>query len=302
KAVAVYKHALKLDPSLIDVHAKLADLYHLLGLMQDAMVEYKTVAEFYECAGLQQEHLAALKKVIDICPTAPSHVALAEAYLKYGETEDAVRKFAHAARMSFDQNSRGDWEVLNQRISALDPAAIDRPTWARIFIDMRAHGLDPLADESHERYAEKHPERKRMIWMGLDPNSDADTEQYMGHGSLIDEMRDPVTGELPGPPERVAEAVAREMDEGERTRATLGFDEVLSLARDNRHTEAAALMTSLVKQGVVEPEDLAQLVGTLTSLDSLRTLLVRAARETPTRPLRDVLEEIGLSDLLDKDV
>ena len=40
KAVAVYKQILKLDPRLVDVILKLAELYRQLGLMSDAMQHF----------------------------------------------------------------------------------------------------------------------------------------------------------------------------------------------------------------------------------------------------------------------
>src|SRR6201987_1208369 len=41
KAVAVYKQILKLDPRLVDVILKLAELYCPLGLMSDAVQHYE---------------------------------------------------------------------------------------------------------------------------------------------------------------------------------------------------------------------------------------------------------------------
>ena len=47
KAVAVYKQILKLDPRLVDVILKLAELYRQLGLMSDAMQHYESVAAHF---------------------------------------------------------------------------------------------------------------------------------------------------------------------------------------------------------------------------------------------------------------
>ena len=44
KAVAVYKQILKLDPRLVEVNLKLAELYRQLGLLSDAMQHAKSVA------------------------------------------------------------------------------------------------------------------------------------------------------------------------------------------------------------------------------------------------------------------
>src|SRR6185369_2483410 len=44
KAIFVYKQILKLDPRLVDVILKLADLYRQSGYMNEAMQHYESVA------------------------------------------------------------------------------------------------------------------------------------------------------------------------------------------------------------------------------------------------------------------
>src|ERR1700723_3030767 len=57
KAAAVFKQVLKLNPALLDVNLKLAELYQQLGLMNDSMQQYQMVAANYEKAGNGQASL-----------------------------------------------------------------------------------------------------------------------------------------------------------------------------------------------------------------------------------------------------
>ena len=51
KAVALYKQVLKLDPDLVDVNLKLAELHQQLRLMSEAMAYFQVVANHYDKQG-----------------------------------------------------------------------------------------------------------------------------------------------------------------------------------------------------------------------------------------------------------
>ena len=51
--------ALALDPRLVEVNQRLADLYKQLGLLSDAMMQFETVAAFFHREGKTREALAA---------------------------------------------------------------------------------------------------------------------------------------------------------------------------------------------------------------------------------------------------
>ena len=61
KAVAVYKQILKLDPRLVDVNLKLAELYRQLGLLSDAMQHFEQVAGHFHREGNTKDALATLR-------------------------------------------------------------------------------------------------------------------------------------------------------------------------------------------------------------------------------------------------
>jgi len=68
KAVAVYKQILKIDPRLVDVNLKLAELYRQLGLLSDAMQQFELVAAFYHREGRTKEALSTIKELADLDP------------------------------------------------------------------------------------------------------------------------------------------------------------------------------------------------------------------------------------------
>ena len=94
KAVTVYKNILRLNPSLLDVNQKLADLYEKMGLVSDAIHQYQIVANMLEQKGMDKEVMAVRKQIVAIAPDTPSHrVRLAEAYQLCGEEESALNEY-----------------------------------------------------------------------------------------------------------------------------------------------------------------------------------------------------------------
>ena len=65
KAVAVYKQILKLDPRLVEVHLKLAELYRQLGLMSDAMIHFESVATHFHREGKTKEALDTIRQLVE---------------------------------------------------------------------------------------------------------------------------------------------------------------------------------------------------------------------------------------------
>ena len=62
KAVALYKQVLKLNPNLLDVNLKLAELHQQLQLMCEAMAYFQIVANHYDKAGDTKSSLDTLEE------------------------------------------------------------------------------------------------------------------------------------------------------------------------------------------------------------------------------------------------
>ena len=108
KAVAVYKQILKLDPRLIEVNLKLAELYRQLGLMSDAMRQFEAVAGHFHREGKTKEALATVRQLVELDPeNVATRIKLAELYSKEGMTDEAIVEFTKACDY-LRQNKRED--------------------------------------------------------------------------------------------------------------------------------------------------------------------------------------------------
>ena len=117
KAVAVYKQILKIDPRLVDVNLKLAELYRQLGLMSDAMQHFEAVAAHFHREGNTRDALAAVRKLVDLDPeNIATRIKLAELYSKEGMTQDAVSAFAVACDQLRRQGRQDDFIKVAERL------------------------------------------------------------------------------------------------------------------------------------------------------------------------------------------
>ena len=141
KAVALYKQVLKLDPSLVTVNLKLAELHQQLQLVGEAMAYYQVVANHYDKSGDTRSSLDTLKKMVDLDPdNIPSRVKLAELYARENMPKDAVVEFRRAADY-LKRNSRvDDYMRVSERISVLEP---DNLPLAKELAEHYLRGGDP---------------------------------------------------------------------------------------------------------------------------------------------------------------
>ena len=117
KAVAVYKQILKLDPRLVDVILKLAELYRQLGLMSDAMQHFESVAAHFHREGNTKEALATVKKLVDLDPeNIATRIKLAELYSKEALVEEAVTEFTVACEQLRRQGRQDDFLKVAERL------------------------------------------------------------------------------------------------------------------------------------------------------------------------------------------
>ncbi|HEU0037567.1 MAG TPA: tetratricopeptide repeat protein [Kofleriaceae bacterium] len=117
KAVAVYKQILKLDPRLVDVILKLAELYRQLGLMSDAMQHFESVAAHFHREGNTKEALATVKKLVDLDQeNIATRIKLAELYSKEGLVDDAAKEFTVACDQLRRQNRQDDFIKVAERL------------------------------------------------------------------------------------------------------------------------------------------------------------------------------------------
>jgi pilus assembly protein FimV len=117
KAVAVYRQILKLDPRLVDVILRLAELYRQLGLMSEAMQHYESVAAHFHREGNTKEALATVKKLVDLDPeNIATRIKLAELYSKEGLVEEASHEFQVACEQLRRQGRQDDFIKVAERL------------------------------------------------------------------------------------------------------------------------------------------------------------------------------------------
>jgi len=122
KAVALYKQVLKLDPNLIDINIKLAELHQHLQLLGEAMAYYQIVANHYDKQGDTRASLEVLKKMVDLDPdNVASRVKLADLYVREGLNAEAMSEFSRAAEHLKRNNRIDDYLRVAERLSAMDP-------------------------------------------------------------------------------------------------------------------------------------------------------------------------------------
>ncbi|MDP3156173.1 MAG: tetratricopeptide repeat protein [Archangium sp.] len=122
KAVALYKQVLKLDPSLMEVNIKLAELHQQLQLMGEAMAYFQIVATHWDKQGDTRRSLEVLRKMVDLDPdNVASRVKLADLYVREGLNAEAAGEFTKAAE-HLKRNSRtDDYLRVAERLSSLQP-------------------------------------------------------------------------------------------------------------------------------------------------------------------------------------
>src|SRR5207302_2472298 len=100
KAIAIYKKINKLDPSKLDVYAKLADLYAKQGLAMEAKSQYQVLADYYIKHGDAPNALGIYKKISELDPNSINvHVKLADLHSQAGQTAEALKEYDRVGRM-----------------------------------------------------------------------------------------------------------------------------------------------------------------------------------------------------------
>ena len=98
KAAAIYKNILKLDPTLIDINLKLAELYMKLEMIPDAVTQFRIALQAYELASDKEKLLTIGKKLVDIDPSPLNRRKLAEIYLTNRMTKEALAQYGILAQ------------------------------------------------------------------------------------------------------------------------------------------------------------------------------------------------------------
>lgn len=97
KAIAIYNKISRLKPDLIEVSAKLAQLYQAKGSVAEARTHYTTVAEQYTKSGKKAEALFVWKQIANLDPNNTEiYLKIADACWQDQQKEEAANAYIEA--------------------------------------------------------------------------------------------------------------------------------------------------------------------------------------------------------------
>ncbi len=117
KAVAVFKQVQKLAPNDIEVRLALAGLYQQIGLINDAIAQYREAIALQAQAGLTLERLKTAQKMLELDPeNARLRVTLGEEFSREGMIEEAVHEFRAAAEVLKRKGQTEEYILVAERL------------------------------------------------------------------------------------------------------------------------------------------------------------------------------------------
>jgi pilus assembly protein FimV len=122
KAIAIYKKIIKLDPTLLEVYEKLADLYHRQGMVNEARTQYQVLADYYLKHDRSAAAIAIYRRMAELEPDDPSHhVRLAELYRREERFEEAMGEYRAIAELMLQHRKGAEAARVFERALDIDP-------------------------------------------------------------------------------------------------------------------------------------------------------------------------------------
>jgi len=126
KAIAIFKKINKLDPSKLDIYAKLADLYAKQGLAMEAKSQYQVLADYYLKHGDPGNALTIYKKISELDPSSINvHVKLADLYSQNNKTADALKEYDRVGRMLLKRGMLDEAVQVFKKALKIDAANVE---------------------------------------------------------------------------------------------------------------------------------------------------------------------------------
>lgn len=126
KAIAMYKKLTKLSPHSFESIQRLAELYTVQGLYNDARAQYVLVAESQLKAGNNDDAAKSFQKILELDPdNAAMQTKLAGLYIKLGKKTEARAIYFTAAQSLYAKQSMEAADDALARVLSLDPKNVD---------------------------------------------------------------------------------------------------------------------------------------------------------------------------------
>ena len=125
KSIAVFKKALKIDPSRIEISEKLAGVYADRGLVGNAIGDYLKAAKAYLGQGNFEASLAVYRKISNLDrENADILLEIAEMCRKEGHNDEAIEEYKKLVAFFKDNDQPSEAEEIIQKIVELDPSYV----------------------------------------------------------------------------------------------------------------------------------------------------------------------------------
>ncbi|GEM_PF-6759171 len=129
KSIALYKKALKVSPSKIEIHEKLAAVYAERGLISNAIDNYLKAAKFYYKNGNFRAALTVYRKLSSLDPENVNiRLEIAEMCEKQEVNEEAIEEYKKVVALYDAKNKAAEADKIREKITALDPTYASQQT------------------------------------------------------------------------------------------------------------------------------------------------------------------------------
>jgi tetratricopeptide (TPR) repeat protein len=146
KAVAVYKQVQKLKPHDHEIYLALASLYQQIGLVNEAVIQFREAIAIQEKIGLTLDRLRTAQRMLELDPdNARLRVALAEEFSREGMIEEAVHEFRIATDILKRLNRTDEFIRVAERLLYHQPDDFDVSRDVAAYYIARQDGLKALS-------------------------------------------------------------------------------------------------------------------------------------------------------------
>lgn len=126
KAIAIYKTVLKLAPTLVEINDRLGELYHKVGLDNDALNQYYIVATYYDNKGMVAEAKEIRKKILKVDPSnTTGRIRLAELMQAEGKVDESIKEYERTAEILIQRHDRDGLIEVYEKMLYYRPDNVD---------------------------------------------------------------------------------------------------------------------------------------------------------------------------------
>jgi tetratricopeptide (TPR) repeat protein len=126
KAIAMYKKLTKLNPGNLEGVQRLAELYTVQGLYNDARQQYVQVADYWLKNSQNEDAAKIFQKILELDPdNTAMQSKLADLYIKLGKKTEARNIFFTAAQSLYAKQAMEQADEALAKVLQLDPKNID---------------------------------------------------------------------------------------------------------------------------------------------------------------------------------